>query len=154
MVYLNDIVTNFISKICDNKDFDDIKVLEAFPNHTMPSELKKVVLSVCLNNLDTQNYSLGESGRIGKYSISVNIFSPIKFGGFTPFNVFKRISAFLLSDSNIVSCKIEKLYADQNTECFVMKCLFEYEDRIIFGGKIDDWGKKQWEKWKRCGFNR
>lgn len=132
MMKARNILTDFIKRIKADEYFDNIIVTRAYPDTVKPTLLKKAVVAVGIKNIDLDENSLGQNVKTGSYSIFSNIYVPYSFDKCAleqiVFRICKNISAL-----NIVAIEISEISANSTVECFVMKAVFTFNDKLSFG---------------------
>lgn len=133
MLNIKTMLDDFVSEIRSNKTLADIKIVFAFPFMTKPTALKETLLAVGFSDARLENAHIGQNGRAGEIKLFADIFIPIdsdaKLAGVILTNLCSSLYPL-----NMISVSAQRLYADSDLKCYVMKTEFTFSTEIMLGG--------------------
>lgn len=137
MIYLENIVNEFISKIEKNDFFSDKKVIRSYPVSFKQTLLKNPVIAVSFKDINMDENSVGENVKSCVYSISANIYVPFLCSNITAEKIVSEICKSI-DDFEILGIKVSKTTSDSVTECYVTETVFTFNGETQFGGILNE----------------
>lgn len=131
MIKTENILSDFIDKLEADEFFENVKITRAYPNEIKPTQLKKAVVAVGIRNIEVDENSIGQDIKSGSYSVFADIFVPYSYDKQTFERIVFRI-CMDISELNLVAIEISGITANTTAECYMMKCLFTFNNEICF----------------------
>lgn len=133
MKVFDEIIDGFCQHLSDCEQLSETKIVRAYPMSYKPTILKKPYIAVGLTDMQFSDLAVGEEQKIGKYSVSCNIYVPTAMGEALAEKLFSYICTAVF-DFDMKCAKAESLIYDKVTDCYLMKTIFSYHDETDFGG--------------------
>lgn len=133
MINARNAVNLFMEKLKTESYFKNKSVIHSFSYNQKPTVMTDTVISVGLKEINIDDNSLGQNVKSGTISIFCDVFMPYARGGAEAERIVCEICK-CIKDFNIVSISVSDIFADENTQCLVMKSVFTFNDEITFEG--------------------
>ena len=131
MIKAENILSDFTALLEADDYFSDTRIIRAYPDEIKPTLLKKAVIAVGLRSIEVEDGSVGQSVKSGSYGIFADIFVPYSHDKKAMEQIVFRICRDI-SQLNIVAIEVSGISVNTTAECFVMHCLFTFNDEICF----------------------
>lgn len=129
----NEILNDLISILKEDRYFDHIKVICAYPYSEVPTRAKECCVAIGFDEVKMTSLQLESGERMGDVSVFADIFVPIKDDSRKTCDIFSRICK-CFSVFNVVSIFSKRIEVDKNTQTYVLKTKITFNDEIVFGG--------------------
>lgn len=123
-MYLNDEAEQLYSKLCE-AGLEGVKFIKAYPYSIKPTRIKNVLAVISPSSIEAESDSIGNETLFGKYSLDIDVFSPIDAGSPMMSDAMERILN-TATDNMVTGIRVSQVTADERTECFRAKCTLTY----------------------------
>lgn len=131
MIKAENILADFTNLLEADDYFSDMRITRAYPDEIKPTLLKKAVIAVGLKGIEVEDGSVGQSVKSGSYGVFADVFVPYSYDKKAMEQIVFRICRNI-SQRNITAIEVSGISANTTAECFVMRCLFTFNDEICF----------------------
>ncbi len=130
---INDIVSDVILRLKSSGLFDDARITNAFEIPLKPTRLKCIVVVLGIDSAELMPGSIDNCLMLGEVKLFADIYIPFDKSALCAQEVFSSICT-VLSDYTLSGVSVQRLYADEAAEAFVMKTGICIKDYVDFGG--------------------
>lgn len=112
--------------------FENISVINAFPNRMKSTRLSRPVIAVGVDTIEMESEQIESSSRSGAVSVFADIFLPTDSDISRLENIFSNLCR-CFNRFNILSIRTSRVKFDDYAQAYVMKTVFTFNDEIEFG---------------------
>lgn len=133
----NSLIDDLKRAIKENRFFEKIDVIYAFPAGIKPTRLKNEMIALGIEKIELSSCEIDSSARSGNISVFADVFIPLKYGGERAGLIFDKLCRCFF-EYNVLSITASRLAVDEAAGAYVFKCMFTFKDKVDFGGESDE----------------